>query len=352
MKRLHRLSLAAVALVLAAVAVSGRNEKLAMRSPGSLDVSVIAVGYGSALLLDTPDNKAILIDTAFVQTDRGRRNDAERTVLPQVYAKKIKQLEALILTSPEPEHSAGLFTVLQHIDIEHFFLPASASGLLAQEPVAALLAERSPARLKHRLSATTLEPQTVSAGDVLYRSDIDGKPFLVEALGPAPGDTTAPLSLRIQYGDFAMLVLSDLTLAQQKDFLANTPPEKLRAYVVVAPHHGTAGLETITVGMPDDMDQRLAESTGALLQATGASSVIFEFGNPRPVVGLKYKEAVKLHGSTRRAAEDALPGALVAATDTDGAVHIVSDGTTHDVYTQLGATGTNVDEPSLLEIGW
>ncbi|HAL91434.1 MAG TPA: hypothetical protein DCM68_00185 [Verrucomicrobia bacterium] len=343
---------ATVALVLAGIAVSGVNEKKAMRSEGTLDVSVIAVGYGSAILVDTPDNKAILIDTAFVQTDRGRRNDAERTVLPQVFAKKIKTLEALVLTSREPEHSAGLFTVLQHIDIENLFIPASAADLLAQEPVASLLAERSPARLKHRISGTAFEPKTLVAGDVLYRSEYAGKPFLVEALGPAAGDAAAPLSIRISYGDFAMLIPSDLTLEQQKTFLASVPPEKLKAQVVVAPHHGTAGLETLTIGIPDDLDQRLADSTGALLKATGAEAVVFEFGNPRPVVGLKYKEAVKIHGSTRRAAEDALPDALNAATDTDGAVVLTSDGSTYQVLTQLGSTGSNVDEPSLLEIGW
>ena len=343
---------ALVALVLAGVAVSGRNEKLAMRSPGSLDVSVIAAGYASAILVDTPDNEAILIDTSFIQTDKGRRNDPERTVLPQIFAKKISRLEALVLTSREPEHSAGVASVLQYMDVDHFFLPASAAGLLDQEPLAALLAERSPSHLKHRLSGTAVAPKTLVAGDVVYQADYDGKTFLIEALGPAAGDAEAPLSLRISYGDFAMLVLSDLTLAQQKDFLARVPPEKLKADVVIAPHHGTAGLETITVGLPDDMDARLADATGALLKATEAEAVVFEFGNPRPVVGLQYKEAVKIHGATRRAAEDALPQALVAATDTDGAVHVVSDGAEHHVYTQLGATGTNVDEPSLLEIGW
>ncbi len=341
-----------VGLLLAGVALSGISEKKAMRSEGSLEVSVIAVEYGSAILIDTPDNRAILVDTAFVQTDRGRRNVAERTVLPQIFSKKIKSLEALVLTSPAPEHSAGLFTVLQHIDAEHFYLPASAAGILAQEPLAALLAERSPAHLKHLLSGTAVEPKILAAGDVVYRSEYDGKPILVEVLGPAPGDAEAPLSLRVSYGEFAMLIPSDLTLEQQKNFLAAVPPEKLKAQVVVAPHHGTAGLETITVGIPDNLDQRLADTTGALLKATGAEAVIFEFGNPRPVVDLKYKEAVKIHGATRRAAEDALPGALVAATDTDGAVVAISDGTTHHVYTQLGSTGSNVDEPSLLEIGW
>lgn len=148
-----------------------------------------------------------------------------------------------------------------------------------------------------------------------------------------------------------MLVLSDLTLAQQKAFLAGTPPEKLKAQVVVAPHHGTAGIEDITLGLPDDMAQRLADSTGELLKATGAEAVIFEFGNPRPVEPLRYKEARKIASLARRAAEDALPDAINVATDTDGAIHISSDGITYQLATQLSETGSEVDEPTMLEIG-
>ena len=83
------------------------------------------------------------------------------------------------------------------------------------------------------------------------------------------------------------------------------------------------------------------------------STVIFEFGNPRPVTADKYKAAVKLHGASRRAAEDALPSATILATDTDGAVTILSDGTpTPVVATQYSLANTETDAPTSLEIGW
>jgi len=343
---------ALVALLLVGVFLSGQNEKKTLRTHGTLDVTVLSVGYGSAIFVDTPDNRAILIDTAYIQTDKGRRNDTERTVLPNIYARHITQLEALILTSREPEYSAGVHSVLQYIDTKNFFYPASAASLLEKEPLSTLLDERSATHLKHRLSGTTIAPKALVAGDVIYQSTVDGKPFLIEAIGPTPNDTQAPLSLRISYGTFAMLIPSDLTLEQQQNFLANTPPEKLKATVALAPHHGTAGLETITLGIPDDMDQRLAAITGSLMKTIQPDAVIFDFGNPRPVVGMKYKEAVKIHGATRRAIEDALPKALNVATDTDGAIHITSDGSTYTFTTQLSATGSETDEPSLLEIGW
>ncbi len=342
---------ALLALAVGAVACKRHVEKQAMRPDGKLEISILSVGYASSIFVDTPNHHAILIDTGISVTNPARRVDAERTILPQLYTKQITELEALVVTSPNPEHSDGIDTVFMGIDVDHFFFPASVTSLLSKEPLASILAERSPARLKHRISGTAVEPKAIAAGDVIYQSEYDGKPILVEAVGPAAGDGQAPLSVRIRFGEFSMLVPSDLDFEQQKAFLANTPPEKLKANVVVAPHHGTAGIETITLGLPDDMQQRIADISGPLYKAIGAGAVIFEFGNPRSVEPFLYKEARKIHGLGRRAAEDALPDALNVATDTDGAIHISSDGTTYHVYTQLSETGSEVDEPSLLEIG-
>ncbi len=348
----RRLIYGALLALIGAGIVWGRQAEVEkMRPEGKLEISVLSVGYASGIFIDTPDRAAILIDTAMVVTNPSYRVDAERTILPQIYAKQITELDALVVTDPAPEHSAGLYTVFMGIDVDRLFHPASVAPLLAKEPVAGVLAERSPARLKHRLSGTAVEPRSIAAGDVIYQSEYKGKPILVEAVGPAAGDSQAPLSIRVQFGEFSMLIPSDLDFEQQKAFLANTPPEKLKAQVVVAPHHGTAGIETITLGLPDDMPQRIADITGPLLKATGAEAVIFEFGNPRSVEPLLYKEARKIYGLARRAAEDILPGALNVATDTDGAIHISSDGSTYHVYTQLSETGSEVDEPTLLETG-
>jgi len=342
---------ALLALVGAGVACKRHAEKQLMRPDGKLEVSVLFVGYASGIFVDTPDHHAILIDTGLLVTNPTYKVDAERTILPFIYSKQISQLDSLVVTSPKHEYSDGLWSVLFYIDTKHFFYPAAVAPLVAQPRIAALLEERSAKHLKNRLSDTLIAPKQIAAGDVIYQSEYEGKPILVEAVGPAPGDDQMPLSVRIQYGNFSMLIPSDLNFEQQKAFLANTPPEKLKVDVVVAPHHGTAGLEDITVGMPDDMQQRIADISGPLYKATDAKAVIFEFGNPRSVEPLLYKEARKIYGLARRGAEDALPKALNVATDTDGAIQITSDGSIYHLYTQLSETGTEVDEPSLLEIG-
>ncbi|MDR0993153.1 MAG: ComEC/Rec2 family competence protein [Verrucomicrobiota bacterium] len=329
------------------------RQKQDLRKSGELSISILSIGYGSAILVDTPDDKAILIDTAFVQTDRGRRNDAERTILPYICARQIKSLDALILTAPGAEHTAGAATILKYMDTKRLLYPASVEPLLQQPPLAAILEERAPGRFKHRMSGTTIVPEQLTAGRRLFESTMeDGQVFYIDVLGPQPADADAPLSLRIVYGDFAVFLPSDLTFAQQRNMLANTSAENLKATVALAPNHGTTGMEDITIGIPQDYERNLANITGALLQRTGAEAVVFEFGNPRPVVGDQYKVAVKLYGTAKRIAEDILPEARHFATDTDGAITLTSDGRTYVLQARYDMAAGEADAPTSLEIGW
>lgn len=343
------------AAVVLAVLLGLHAQKRALRPAGQLAISVLSVGYGSAILVDTPDSKAILVDTGHVQTDRGRRNEAERTILPYICSKQISRLDALVLSSPNPEHVAGAPTILRALHVPSLRYPASVQPLLdAPGPLHDILASRSPDSFRHRLAGTTITPAPIAAGDILYESKSpDGTPFSIQALSPTPDDPSAPLSLRIAYGDFSCVIAGDLTFDQQKALLRNTPADALAASVVIAPAHGTADIEHTSIGMPASYDTRLAEITGALLAAASPSAVIYEFGNPRPVVGDKYKTARKLHGAARRAAEDALPDAAIYATDTDGAITILSDGSPdYSLSTQYSSLPSDTDAPTSLEIGW
>ncbi len=339
-------------VMLGSLFASNQSEKRALRPEGQLAITVLSVGYGSSILVNTPDQKSILIDSAFVQTDHGSRNNAIRTILPYINAKQIQHLDALILTSRNPEHTAGAPSILTYLDVSEVLYPASVKSVIQHGEMKELLEARAPDSLKHRISSTTIVPREVVAGDRLFESDVDGKPFYIEVLAPAEGQSDAPLSMRLVYGDFSLFLPSDLTFAQQKELLKSLPAEKLKSTVAIAPGHGTAGLENIRAGLPDDMEQQLIDATGALLQAIDPETVIFEFGNPRPVTQMKYKLAVKLHGASRRASEDALPDADHYGTDTDGAITLISDGETYMLETQYSGDVGEADAPTSLEVGW
>ncbi len=343
---------AAAALIVAAVFASGHAERVARRPAGQLDISILSVGYGSAIVVDTPGRETILIDTGFVQSSPGRRNEAERTILPHLSYRRIQHLDALILTSPNPEHVAGAASLLRYLDVNRLLHPASVAPVLDKGELAELLAQRARDRLKNRLAGTAIQPRVLAAGERLFEAEYDGKPFAIEVIGPAPGDAKTPLSLRIAYGDFALLIPSDLTFPQQQALLDVVAENNLHAQVVMAPNHGVAGLEGITIGMPKNYAQNQETITGGLFQAAKAEAVIFEFGNPRPVVGDKYRIALRLNGSSIRAAQDVLPGARILATDTDGAITVRSDGTGYTLVSQYETAVGFTDAPSTLEVGW
>lgn len=345
-------AVAAAVLVGAGVVISDHTEFKTLHPDGELAVTVLSVSYGSAILVDTPDNQFILIDSAFVQPDRGRRNEAERTILPFIGYMQIPRLDALVLTSRNPEHVAGASSILRHLDVDQLLYPASVAPVLETGELARLIADRHPQRLKHRLADSTVATRTLAAGDRLFETEVDGKPFAIEVLGPAEGDAKAPLSLRIVYGDFTMLIPSDLTFKQQQALIDSVPAADRQARIVVIPNHGTAGLEGITVGMPKNYALSQKTITGKLLTEAGAEATILEFGNPRPVTGDKYKVAIQLYGSARRTAEDVLPEARHLATETEGAITVRSDGDGYDLAGRYDSAVGFVDAPTSLEIGW
>lgn len=345
--------------IVAACAVVGgvvwglEEQKRGLAPEGEAEITVMSVGYGSSVLVRTPDGRHVLVDTGFIQEDRGRRNEAERTILPFLSGKRALRLAGVVVTAPGREHTDGLATVLEHCKVDTLYYPASAAPVLEEGDVAKVLDDRHPGRVKHALGGTGLKKAVLSAGDRLFECEgRDGRQFYIEALGPRGGDGKAAATLRVVYGDFAMLLCGDLTMAQQKALVQECPDERLRAQVVVAPAHGTAGIESVNVGMPKNYARDLEQVTGALLKKSGAEAVVFEFGNPRPVVGEKYKLAVKLHGAAKRAAEDALPEARILATDLDGGIRIATDGAEWTIAAQYDGDATETDAPTSLEVGW
>lgn len=344
----------AAALVLG-LGILNCKDKMAYRHDGELEVTVLSVGYGSAIVVDTPGNEAILIDTAFVQQDRGKRNDAERTIMPYLATHQIGKLDAVILTSPNAEHAAGAYTMLAHFDTTELYYPESVIPVLHEEPLRSLLEERSPENSKHRISGTTIECKPIQKGDRLFEGTYDGKDFYIEVLSPDSSiDRQAPLTLRIVFGDFAMMILSDLTFAQQQALLNATPAEKLNASVTTIPYHGTPGIEKVSIAIPQNYQRELENVTIKLLNAINPETTILEFGNPRPPLGDKSRVAIKLQNATKRAIEDNLLAARHLATDIDGAVEIRTDGRTwavHSLSDTARTLGTHTDAPTSLEIG-
>lgn len=85
-----------------------------------LVVTVFDIGQGDAILLETPDGKNVLYDTGILSF---YQNSAERVILPELTARGIHKLDAVILSHPHADHIGGMSTLIENIPINVIYDP-------------------------------------------------------------------------------------------------------------------------------------------------------------------------------------------------------------------------------------
>jgi ComEC/Rec2-related protein len=341
-----------------------------------LQITVLSVGYGSAVLVESPGGKRILIDAGFVERERGRRNEAERSILPFLSHRKIRHLDAVILTSPRPERAAGLSYVLAHTWVDNLFLPPALDGMRADETpeqfaarfdnpldrvgsnvlarayeelignaqwprrgaLAKELARRQPTAV-NRWAGWHVRPRTIHAGQALFEERGPGGLFRIEVLGPDLGSADArdfdngSLVLRVVYGDFAALLTGDLQPDAVARLAAAYPAASLRSQALFLPHRGAARGRAAGEFKPV-VRGATGHELGALLEKVQPDRVIAEWGPPRPVLGALSRDATLAHELTRRYVIQRVGEAAFLSTDRDLALMFTSDGRGYTVATQ------------------
>lgn len=81
---------------------------------GKLEVTFFDLNSGNGALLVTPDGYTILIDAG----------DGIKSIYPYIKRKKIKRIDAIVITSPDVDNVKGIFPLIEkNIDIGEFFAP-------------------------------------------------------------------------------------------------------------------------------------------------------------------------------------------------------------------------------------
>lgn len=349
------------------------------RPPPGLNVTVLSAGYGSSILIETPGGRNLLVDTGFVQRDRGRRNEAVRTILPFLYHRGIRRLDGLILTSPVPERAGGAAYLLEHLRVGTLYVPPGLKGLgpeltfeqferalstldtsrdydialrrtmygewvgdpaWPRRPSLARILQTRGAGFANRLAGWEVAEREWAAGQVLFEEP-GPSAFRVEVVNPGPFEPSEfPLEnrsavLRVVYGEFAMLIPSDLHYEGMARLAGGPAAGTLRSQVLVLPHRGTAG--PAPGGRGDWKSSVQANFDRALLpflDRVDPDCVLYEFGNPRPVLGERAREAVRIRDLTAQVLRETRAGTRQASTASDLAVMIHSDGKGYTLATQ------------------
>lgn len=248
---------------------------------GELRLTVLDVGQGDAMVLQTPGGKAYLIDAG--PADEGY-DLGESRVVPALYAMGITRLEGAAATHLHSDHAGGMAAVVRAMRPQTFYS--------SEAP------DESWQALNAALSGCGAQTQVLGAGDTLAWDGVN-----VRVLSPQEGQKgQRSLVLEIEYQGMTMLICGDLEPNEEEELLKRMPP----AEVLKVAHHGSGNVTG------EDFLHRVSPKVALI--SVGASNT---YGHPAPETLMRLYEA----------------GAQVLRTDEKGALTVsMRDGRVHIDY--------------------
>jgi competence protein ComEC len=209
-------------------------------APGGMRVTAFDVGQGMALLIETSGHR-LLYDTGPAYSPES--NAGNRVILPYLRARGISALDGVIVTHSDADHSGGALTVLEGMDtgwVMSSLAPHHAIVQAARQHVQCAAGQHwnwDGVRFE------ILHPLPASYADATLKPNARGCTLKVTAHGKS------------------MLLAGDIEAAQEAQLLARDAA-RLRADVLLAPHHGSG-----------------TSSTPAFLAAVQPQAAIFQVGH-------------------------------------------------------------------------
>lgn len=262
--------------------------ELRLRTPpsGQLAATMLDVGQGDATLVEFPEGSRLLIDGGGFP--HGTPDPGQRVLLPVLRARRVSELEVVVLSHAHADHMQGLLAVLERHRVRELWHPAGAAP-------------------EHHQYAELLRLAGAQGTRLVGPEELCGKPrrfgaVEVHVLGPCPvapgaGLNDNSLVLHVRMGARSLLFTGDAEREQEARLLASGAA--LRADVLKTGHHGSdtsTGPEFLRAVAPR--------------WATISSGVRNRFEHPRP-------------STLRTLAEQ---GVAVLRTDRSGSLTFTTDG--------------------------
>lgn len=266
---------AAVAYFLGGIAVLVFASTFFLNAPPKkLKVTVLNVGYGSAIAVQTPGGSNLLINGAGRKWDwhnkegrADRRDEGRRTVAPFFLSQGVKSLDLLALQSVEPQRSGGLTYITRNFVVDR------AVGPLAEEAITPLNKNRFVSALQDpglsrdsnrewfkkdyygnwkrwwsQLQAKDIPYEAPRQGEMIYSETNSTSRGPVElkiyCLNPPEnhrfsrhGAKNSSLVFRLEYGDVSFLLPGDIRFEGQQQVMG-LKREFVNSDVMLVPGNG------------------------------------------------------------------------------------------------------------------
>jgi competence protein ComEC len=194
-----------------------------------LTITFIDVGHGDSILIEFPRGKRMLVDGGGLREDRF--DIGKSVIAPFLWKRKIRRIDTLVLTHPDPDHLKGLTFIASHFSIGEFWdngIRGDSEAYLQLEKV--LLEKKikwlsldgeAPPRIVNGVRVFVLNPPHAPAGAARTASLLNNR----------------SLVMKLQFKNIGILLASDIE-KEAEDRM--TKSVSLKADLLKVAHHGSS----------------------------------------------------------------------------------------------------------------
>jgi competence protein ComEC len=266
----------------------------------NLTVTFIDVGHGDSILIEFPKRKRMLIDGGGLHEDRF--DIGKNVIAPYLWKKKIRRIDTLVLTHPDPDHLKGLNFIASHFSIGQFWDNGYQTD---SEPYSQLketlfmkgvnglpMNEMIPSQMINGVQVSILNPQVRSPSYAVHPNPS----FL----------NNQSLVMKLRFKNISILLTGDIEKEAEYRILKEGYP--LKADILKIPHHGSS-----------------SSSSPFFINEVEPTYAILSVGE-RNIGRLPHPEVLKRYEQL---------GSKIFRTDRHGAITIITDGKKIEIKTFL-----------------
>lgn len=250
----------------------------------SLEIITFDVQNADAFLIKTPKNKYFIIDTGKAPY-KGNSNQAKIIILKYLKDRGIKNIEGMILTHFDSDHSGGAVDLMKNLNIKNVYLTSFNDNSLTSKNIYKTLKAR---KINTNIATNNKE--------IYNESDLAIKTFKINT----KDENESSIMTLITYKDFEMLFMGDAGVKAFNEINKYIPQN---IDVLKVGHHGARGI----------VDNKMAEYLSPKISVI--STGINYFGHPS------------------KGTLDVLRKSSIYRTDKNHSIKISTDGTSSKVYT-------------------
>ena len=261
-----------------------------------LRVTFLDVGHGDSILVEFPKGKRMLIDGGGLPDERF--DIGKKVIAPFLWKKRIRRIDVLTLSHPDPDHLKGLNFVASHFSIGEFWSNGMSDGSESYLQLEKTLKEK-------RVKSFVLNEESPS----IFIQGVEIKalnPPSLRISSPTPRDASylnnQSLVLRFRFKEVVFLFTGDIEKEAEGRMVRMGYP--LQAHILKVPHHGSA-----------------SSSSPFFLEKVRPRYAILSVGGDR--TRLPHPEVIRQY---------LYIGSILLRTDEQGAITVLTDGEKIEVF--------------------